>query len=78
MLLVPITAGPDHWHLDYPHCGGIRQSPIDLQTRNVVVDPTYLSPIEFSGYDRVSNLYYTLENNGHTGKSMDIYRVVST
>ncbi|KAH3884995.1 carbonic anhydrase 2-like [Dreissena polymorpha] len=60
------SLGPEHWHLDYPHCGGIRQSPIDLQTRDVIVDQTYLSPLYFSGYDRVSNLDYTLENNGHT------------
>ncbi|KAH3885053.1 hypothetical protein DPMN_009041 [Dreissena polymorpha] len=60
------SLGADHWHLDYPHCGGIRQSPIDLQTRDVVVDQTYLSPLVFSGYDRVSNLFFRLENNGHT------------
>ncbi|KAH3754256.1 carbonic anhydrase-like [Dreissena polymorpha] len=60
------SLGPDHWHLDYPHCGGIRQSPIDLQTRDVVVDQAYLSPIIFSGYDRAPKLFYTLENNGHT------------
>ncbi|XP_052213016.1 carbonic anhydrase 2-like [Dreissena polymorpha] len=60
------SLGPDHWHIDYPHCGGTHQSPIDLQTRDAVVDPTHLSPIVFYGYDRVSNLNYTLENNGHT------------
>ncbi|XP_052802891.1 carbonic anhydrase 2-like [Mya arenaria] len=60
------SMGPDHWHMDYPHCGGVKQSPIDIRTGEVVVDPTHLAPIVFSGYDQVSNIQYTLENNGHT------------
>ncbi|XP_052819767.1 carbonic anhydrase 2-like [Mya arenaria] len=60
------SEGPDNWHLDYPHCGGVKQSPIDVQTKDVVVDPNHLVPIVFSGYDNVANTNYTLGNNGHT------------
>lgn len=60
-------SGPDHWHIDYPHCGGVRQSPIDIATADVVVDSAHLTPIVFSGYDQVSNTNFTLNNNGHTG-----------
>ncbi|WAR15733.1 CAH14-like protein [Mya arenaria] len=60
------SVGPAHWHLDYPHCGGVKQSPIDIQTGEVVVDPTHLAPIVFSGYDKFSSINYTLGNNGHT------------
>ncbi|WAR15736.1 CAH14-like protein [Mya arenaria] len=64
---VGVFAGPDNWHLGYPHCGGVKQSPIDVQTGDVVVDPNHLVPIVFSGYDNVANTNYTLGNNGHTG-----------
>jgi len=62
-----VFSGPDHWHLDYKHCGGVKQSPINVQTDEVIVDDNYLSPIIFSGYDTVSDVNYTLGNNGHTG-----------
>lgn len=58
--------GPEHWHLDYPHCGGVKQSPISISTGDVIVDLERLTPIVFSGYDAVSNIDYTLANNGHT------------
>ena len=59
--------GPDHWHLSHPHCGGVKQSPIDVLTKDVIVDTDRLEPFEFIGYDTVSNINMTLENNGHTG-----------
>jgi len=58
--------GPDHWHLDYPHCGGTRQSPISIVTEDVVVDTDRLTPIVFSGYDIIGGVDMTLGNNGHT------------
>lgn len=58
--------GPDHWHLDYPHCGGVKQSPISIVTNDVIIDVERLTPIVFRGYDAVTNVDYTLANNGHT------------
>lgn len=59
--------GPDHWHLDYPHCGGVKQSPISIVTNDVVLDMERLTPIVFKGYDTVStNDEFTMANNGHT------------
>ncbi|XP_045171211.2 carbonic anhydrase-like [Mercenaria mercenaria] len=60
------SLGPDHWHLDYPHCGGVKQSPISVVTNDVIIDMERLTPIVFRGYDVVSNINYTVENNGHT------------
>lgn len=61
------SEGPDHWHLDYPHCGGVKQSPINIVTSDVIVDSKRLTPIEFRNYDKAKeNAQYTLINNGHT------------
>ncbi|XP_060554449.1 carbonic anhydrase 12-like [Ruditapes philippinarum] len=60
------SLGPDHWHLDFPHCGGVKQSPISLITNDVIIDTERLTPIVFSGFDVVSSKNYTVENNGHT------------
>lgn len=60
------SKGPDYWHLDYPHCGGVKQSPINVVTSDVIVDTDRLRPIVFTGYDAVYNVNMTLENNGHT------------
>ncbi|XP_053376535.1 carbonic anhydrase 2-like [Mercenaria mercenaria] len=60
--------GPDHWHLDYPHCGGVKQSPISIDTKDAIVDMYRLTPVVFKGYSSVTNVTYTLENNGHTVK----------
>ncbi|XP_053375939.1 carbonic anhydrase-like [Mercenaria mercenaria] len=60
------SLGPDHWHLDYPHCGGVKQSPISVVTNDVIIDTDRLTPIVLRGYETVSNVTYTLENNGHT------------
>ncbi|KAL4223216.1 carbonic anhydrase [Mactra antiquata] len=63
------SLGPDHWHLDYPHCGGVKQSPIDVITDDVIIDIERLTPVVFSGFDVVSSTAeFTLENNGHTVK----------
>ncbi|XP_060554450.1 carbonic anhydrase 1-like [Ruditapes philippinarum] len=60
--------GPDHWHLDYPHCGGVKQSPISIQTNEAIVDVNRLKPIVLKNYGSVPNNNYTIENNGHTVK----------
>nr|AZF86135.1 carbonic anhydrase 4-like protein [Tridacna squamosa] len=71
------TLGPDHWHLDYPHCGGIKQSPISIDTNQVVVDTARLRPFVFEGYDDVRDINVTLENNGHTVQ-VDLNQKLST
>nr|QFP92282.1 carbonic anhydrase [Archivesica packardana] len=58
--------GPEHWHLDFPHCGGMKQSPISVTTSEVIIDMERLTPIVFKNYDTSSSVDYTLENNGHT------------
>ncbi|KAK3600078.1 hypothetical protein CHS0354_036554 [Potamilus streckersoni] len=58
--------GPDHWHLDFPHCGGVRQSPVSIKTDEVIVDSEWLVPFTLKGYDKIQNLTMQLGNNGHT------------
>ncbi|XP_036400166.1 carbonic anhydrase 12-like [Megalops cyprinoides] len=60
--------GPDgeqHWPKHYPFCGGVFQSPIDLQTQLFRYDPT-LPPIEVWNYNLSSHEQLTLDNNGHS------------
>ena len=68
LYCVTFSSGPQHWHLDYPHCGGVKQSPIDIDTNDVIVDSSHLQPFMFSGYDSVSNVNMSMVNNGHTGE----------
>ena len=56
--------GPDHWHeITEIAKTGIRQSPIDLVTKNTIT-PTKITAVEFNYQDSS----FKLENNGHTIK----------
>ncbi|XP_069601429.1 carbonic anhydrase 9 [Ranitomeya imitator] len=68
-------AGPGHhhwsytdfseWDRDFPDCGGKAQSPINVDTQNMIFDPR-LTPILLSGYDLTASDTLRLENNRHT------------
>uniref|UniRef100_A0A8C9AUB6 Carbonic anhydrase n=1 Tax=Prolemur simus TaxID=1328070 RepID=A0A8C9AUB6_PROSS len=53
-----------HWSLHYPACGGQKQSPIDLQRRNVKYNPS-LRPLNLTGYGSQAG-DFSMINNGHT------------
>nr|CAD7599452.1 unnamed protein product [Timema genevievae] len=56
--------GPDVWPLDYPECGGYRQSPINLESKTMF----HLSgskPLRWKNYWTYP-VNMTLSNNGHT------------
>lgn len=60
--------GVSRWHKWYPVCGGLRQSPINIEKPNVVEDP-FLNDFKFFGCkdpSLITNL--TLTNNGHTAQ----------
>ncbi|XP_046578816.1 carbonic anhydrase 2-like [Haliotis rubra] len=60
------TLGPSHWHVDYPKCGGNKQSPIDIETSKVEFNPD-LTVFDLSELSQTENIGMTLENvNGHT------------
>ena len=76
-LLLHLFAGPNHWHLDYKHCGGVKQSPIDIATNDVIIDKSHLKPFNFTGYDSEQNGNMSMVNNGHTGKAHVFARLFS-
>ncbi|XP_015236824.1 PREDICTED: carbonic anhydrase 6 [Cyprinodon variegatus] len=53
-----------HWATKFPDCGGKKQSPIDIQRRNVRFNPDMLK-LELSGYEAQNGLF-RMTNNGHT------------
>uniref|UniRef100_A0A2K6TJ61 Carbonic anhydrase 6 n=1 Tax=Saimiri boliviensis boliviensis TaxID=39432 RepID=A0A2K6TJ61_SAIBB len=55
-----------HWPKHYPHCGGRRQSPIDLQRTKVRYNPA-LKGLNLTGYESQVG-EFPMVNNGHTGK----------
>ncbi|XP_029418545.1 carbonic anhydrase 6 [Nannospalax galili] len=54
----------EQWPLEYPSCGGQKQSPIDLQRRKVQFNP-YLKPLNLTGYGE-EDMEFPMINNGHT------------
>ncbi|XP_009678893.1 carbonic anhydrase 9-like isoform X2 [Struthio camelus] len=53
------------WNLHYPDCGGMMQSPININTAKTIFSPQ-LRPIQLSGYSLPSKERLKLKNNGHT------------
>ncbi|NWT81301.1 CAH4 anhydrase, partial [Lanius ludovicianus] len=64
---VPHCKDPLQWHQINTACNGIKQSPVNIVTRNVVYDKS-LKPLTFEGYDVKGSAKWDVENNGHTGK----------
>ncbi|MEJ1272470.1 carbonic anhydrase 6 [Cricetulus griseus] len=52
------------WSKEYPDCGGLKQSPINLQTKKVKFFEC-LKPTSLIGF-RDDNLEFSMTNNGHT------------
>ncbi|XP_011481549.1 carbonic anhydrase 4 isoform X2 [Oryzias latipes] len=54
---------PSSWETEFPRCGGLHQSPINIVTRKVHVTNN-LPPLIFIGYTDIINI--TVENKGHS------------
>nr|XP_056718759.1 carbonic anhydrase 7 [Euleptes europaea] len=54
--------GPSEWHTSYPIAQGNRQSPIDIDSKQAIFDPS-LKPLRVS-YESCTSL--ELSNNGHS------------
>ncbi|KAM4620380.1 carbonic anhydrase IV c [Polymixia lowei] len=54
---------PSRWAAQFPNCGGLRQSPINIVTSKVHVNSA-LPPLNFIGHDNRINI--TAENLGHS------------
>ena len=61
-------SGPENWHKNFPVAAGENQSPIDIDTHDVLYDP-YLGDINFYGYHSSDTfLSYRLRNTGFAVK----------
>uniref|UniRef100_A0A3Q0SIE6 Carbonic anhydrase n=1 Tax=Amphilophus citrinellus TaxID=61819 RepID=A0A3Q0SIE6_AMPCI len=54
---------PNQWATQFPKCGGLRQSPINIVTSKVHVNVA-LPPFDFIGHTNTINI--TVENKGHS------------
>ncbi|XP_028678875.1 carbonic anhydrase 12 isoform X1 [Erpetoichthys calabaricus] len=60
--------GPDgelYWDKNFPYCGGVHQSPIDIRSDVVQYDAS-LQPVELLYYDVSGASMLSLKNNGHS------------
>ncbi|XP_053702396.1 carbonic anhydrase 4-like isoform X1 [Synchiropus splendidus] len=57
---------PSRWAAQFPRCGGLRQSPINIVTRKVHVNAA-LPPFDFIGHTTRNNI--TVKNKGHSGEA---------
>ncbi|XP_062872097.1 carbonic anhydrase 6 [Trichomycterus rosablanca] len=65
MCLLEGSLNQMHWADEYPACGGRKQSPIDIQRRNVKFNPKMLQ-LELAGYGEMKNSNFLMINNGHS------------
>lgn len=65
--LLPGPDGEKSWSKSYPSCGGLMQSPIDLQD-DILQYNASLVPLGFQGYSESANQQFVLTNNGHSGE----------
>jgi len=65
---------PIHWPAQFPSCGGLRQSPINIVTNKVHVNSA-LPPFNFIGHTDTINV--TVENKGHSGEGKCVILVPS-
>ena len=65
--LLPGPDGEKSWPKNYPFCGGLMQSPIDLHSDILQYDDN-LVPLKFQGYNVSAHEQFTLTNNGHSGE----------
>lgn len=68
---VLVSSGPTHWKELAPACGGLSQSPVNIDLRLVRRDYT-LKPFIFQGYDSAPQDPWTLESDGHTGQHHEV------
>ena len=66
--LSPAFTGPEEWGVLSQHCSGRFQSPVNIVTRNMVLDAERLTAFDFIGYQEA--FHGRLRNNGHTGTSL--------
>ncbi|NXJ89486.1 CAH4 anhydrase, partial [Corythaixoides concolor] len=70
----PHCEDPREWYKTYNACKGNKQSPINIVTKNVIYDKS-LKPLNFEGYDSKGSSKWNIENNGHTGKYCQLFKV---
>ncbi|XP_050799593.1 carbonic anhydrase 9 isoform X2 [Gopherus flavomarginatus] len=58
-------ADKDEWQLEFPFCGGQKQSPINIDTNSTIFSRE-LQPIVLAGYNLDPSEQLSLMNNGHT------------
>ena len=58
---------PSLWTDGHPACGGVHQSPIDINTTTAVIANFYR--LAFINYDKI--FVETVTNNGYTGDSYE-------
>ncbi|XP_065053219.1 carbonic anhydrase 2-like [Rhopilema esculentum] len=60
--------GPENWHKNFPVAAGENQSPINIDTHDVIYDPS-LEDLKFSGYHcNGKTVNFRLRNTGYTLK----------
>lgn len=65
LMVFSLLTDQNVWPANFYDCGGTSQSPININTRTVIFDPS-LPKIKLEGYDLPCKQSLKLKNNGHT------------
>ena len=69
--------GPDSWFINYPTCAGLQQSPINIESSNIIYDAS-LKPFEFFNYNYIFDMELKVQDHNSNLTLVYLYYLSKT